>query len=113
MSIVDTWDWDKLKIEDVAEERLDADTKVRTAVYEFTDEFGYFPNRIIMGYKLLDEALNQFYCNTIPIKTLAELTEEKNLGVYAKYEGIPVEIDYKNPDRLEVGYMSEWLKNKC
>lgn len=113
MSIVDTWDWDKLKLEAETENfEMDADTKVRTALYEFEMVNGIRPNRINMGYKLSDELMNQFYYNTIPVKTLAELAKEKSLGVWAEYEGIPVKIDYDNPDILEVGYMVKWTENK-
>ena len=113
MSIVDTWDWNKLKLEAEAEDfEMDANTKVRTAVYEFENKFGLFPNRINMGYKLSDELARQFYYDTIPVQTLAELAKQKNLGVWAEYEGIPVKIDYDNPDILEVGYMVKWTGNK-
>ena len=113
MSIVDTWDWDKVKIKAETENfEIDTDTKVRTAIYEFENKFGFFPNRINMGHKLSDELANQFYYNTIPIQTFAELAKQKNFGVWAEYEGIPVKIDYDNPDILEVGYMVKWMENK-
>lgn len=115
MSIVDTWDWDKLKNDTKAEAEnfeIDADTKVRTAVYEFENEFGIFPNRIIMGSNLADELSRTFLNNTIPMKTLEELAMVRELGIRVEYEGIPVKIDYDNQNNLEVGYMVKWMENK-
>lgn len=92
--------------------KIDADTKVQTLLYDFERENGIRPNRIIMGCDLADELRNQFYFNYIPIRTLEEMAEMKNLGVECKYEGIPIKIDYDNPDTLEVGYMVKWLEPK-
>lgn len=91
---------------------IDANTKVQTLLYGFERENGIRPNRIIMGCNLADELANQFYYNYIPIRTLEELAEMKNLGVTCEYEGIPIKIDYDNPDNLEVGYMVKWLEPK-
>ena len=113
MSIVDTWDWDKLDTSEYDKEiEMTADMKVQTALYNFESNYNIRPNRIVMGHKLSDELAQQFYYNNIPIKTLTELVKMKNLGVWAEYEGIPVEIDYDNPDNLEVGYMVKWKENK-
>lgn len=91
---------------------MDANMKVQCALYDFERVNGIRPNRIIMGHHLLDEVINQFYINTAPMKTLEETAREQKLGVYCKYEGIPVKVDYDNPDILEVGYMTKWLENK-
>ena len=110
MNIVDTWGWDKLKVEVEAEEERckDVDTLVRTAVYEFENEFGHFPNRIIMGCNLVDELSHIFWGNIVPMKTLEELAKEQKCGIKCEYEGIPVKVDYDNPDMLEVGYMMKY-----
>ena len=92
--------------------KMDANMKVQCALYDFERVNGIRPNRIVMGYHLLDEVVNQFYINTVPMKTLEEVAREQKLGVYCKYEGIPVKVDYDNPDLLEVGYMTKWLENK-
>lgn len=91
---------------------MNADMKVQTLLYGFERENGIRPNRIIMGYHLADELRNQFYYNYIPIRTLEEMAEMRNLGVTCEYEGIPIKIDYDNPNILEVGYMVKWLESK-
>ena len=92
MSVVDTWNWESLKpVEEDYE--ISADEKVRAALYNFQCAMGIRPNRITMGCNLSDELRRMYLCNTIPLK-----------GIY-EYEGIPVTIDYKNQDILEVGYM--------
>lgn len=114
MHIVDTWGWDKLKVEAEAEEghSKDVDTVVRTAVYEFENEFGHFPNRIVMGCNLVDELSRIFWGNIVPMKTLEELAKEQKCGIKCEYEGIPVKVDYDNPDNLEVGYVVKWTEDK-
>ena len=91
---------------------MSADMKVRCALYEFERINGIYPNRINMGYHLADELAEQFFYSNIPIKTLEELARERNMGKIYEYEGIPVNVDYDNPDVLEVGYMTKWLENK-
>ena len=99
MSIVDTWDWDKLDLSCYDEEfEMDADMKVRTALHEFEYDYGVRPNRITMGFNLLRE-LHKIFHIGMPMNL-------DNLSV--EYEGIPISIDYINPDNLEVGYMSKW-----
>jgi len=93
-------------------DKVNADAKVRTLLYGFERENGIRPNRIIMGCDLVDELANQFYYNTIPIKTLEEMAEMRKLGVICEYEGVPVKVDYDNPNNLEVGYMVKWLEAK-
>ena len=102
MSVVDTWNWDKLKPTE-EEFKIDANMKVHLALNDFENAFGIRPNRIIMGYHLLDEITSMFYDMNIPMKTLEEMAKEQKLGVYCKYEGIPIKIDYDNPNTLEVG----------
>lgn len=80
-----------------------ADIKVSTAIWEFENRYNTRPNRIIMGYHLIDELSKQFYCNFYPVKPIEEL--KKKFGIECRYEGILVKIDYDNPDALEVGYM--------
>lgn len=91
---------------------MSANMKVQCALHEFERINGMYPNRINMGYHLADELAEQFFYNNIPIKTLEELARERNLGVLREYEGIPVNIDYNNPNILEVGYITKWLENK-
>jgi len=110
MSVVDTWNWDKVKPEeDVLE--MDANTKVHVALYEFERVNGIRPNRITMGYHLLDEVVSQFYDKNFTMRTLEEVAREQNREVRCMYEGVPVKIDYDNPDILEVGYMVKWMEN--
>ena len=91
---------------------MNADMKVQTLLYGFEREHGIRPNRIIMGWHLANELRNQFYYNYIPIRALEELAEMRSLGVTCEYEGIPIKIDYDNPNILEVGYMVNWLEPK-
>ena len=88
------------------------DEKVRATLCEFYERCGIYPNTIIIGYRLSDELLEQFYYDTIPTRELKAVAEERNLCVRYEYEGIPVKIDYDNPDLLEVGYMVKWMENK-
>lgn len=90
--------------------KMNADMKVRCALYEFERVNGIRPNRIVMGYRLLDELTSQFYYTNVPMKTLEEAARERKLCVYCEYEGIPVKADYDNPELLEVGYMAKWME---
>lgn len=113
MSIVDTWDWDKLNPEELEEPfEVDAHMKVQAAIYDFENDFGIRPNRIIIGHHLLDEIVDTFYDKNFTMKTLEEAVREQNLGMICKYEGIPVKVDYDNPDILEVGYMAKRIWGK-
>lgn len=96
MSVVDTWNWDSLKpIEEDYE--VTADEKVRHALWNFECAMGIRPNRIIMGNNLADELRRMYLCNTAWEKVVYE------------YEGIPVTVNYENPNMLEVGYaMKLW-----
>lgn len=86
---------------------MNADTKVRTLLYGFERENGIRPNRIIMGWHLADELANQFFY----MRTSLMLMPKKDRdNLWAEYEGIPIRIDYDNPDILEVGYMVKWLE---
>lgn len=91
---------------------MDANMKVQCALYDFERVNGIRPNRIVMGYHLLDELANQFYYNTMPMRTLEQVAREQKLGVRCEYEGIPIKVDYDNPDILEVGCMVKWMENK-
>lgn len=113
MSVVDTWDWDKLDTSTYNEPiKMTADMKVQTALYDFENNFGVRPNTIVMGYHFLDEVVDIFYDKNFRMKTLEEVAKEQNLGVYCKYEGIPIKIDYNNPDTLKVGCMMDWTGKK-
>lgn len=96
MSVVDTWNWDKVKAEEEDYE-VTADEKVRHALWNFECAMGIRPNRIIMGCNLADELRRMYLCNTVSEKIVCE------------YEGIPVTVNYENPNMLEVGYaMKLW-----
>ena len=87
---------------------MDANMKVQCALYEFERVNGIRPNRIVMGYHLLDEVVNQFYCTNLPMSKLEKVAKEQNLGVRCEYECIPVKVYYDNPDMLEVGFMTKF-----
>lgn len=90
-------------------ENMSADLKVRTALCEFEELHGFCPNRITMGCNLVDELAQQFYY--LPVSTRG-LTAKERAELRCEYEGIPIKIDYDNPDILEVGYMVKWMENK-
>ena len=108
-SIVDTWDWDKLDTSTYDEPiKMTADMKVQIAINEFENHTGVRPNKIIMGYKLVDELHRQFIQSVISIREIdRELGKSKRM-----YENIPVEIDCDDANRLEVGYMVKWFEQK-
>lgn len=89
--ISDTWNWENLKpIEE--DYKVSADEKVQAALWNFESAMRIRPNRITMGLNLVDELRSVYGC-TIAMN-----------GVY-EYEGIPITVDYKNPNILEVGYV--------
>lgn len=106
MSVVNTWNWDKLKPEEKYY-KVTTDEKVRMLLYDFERENGIRPNRINMGWHLADELANQFFYMRVSVMTM---TEQERDGFRAEYEGIPIKIDYNNPDTLEVGYMVKWIE---
>ena len=91
--------------------KMSADMKVQCALYEFERVNGVRHNRIVMGYRLMDELVRQFYDARLQMKTLEEAARERKLCVRCEYEGIPVNVDYDNPELLEVGYMSKWMEH--
>jgi hypothetical protein len=113
MSIVDTWDWDKIDTSVYDEPiKMTADMKVRNAICGFVEIYNTFPNRIIMGYRLLYELRNIFFSSYTPLKTFEELIREQERGVTHEFEGIPIKVDNDNPDTLEVGLMIKWTEEK-
>lgn len=113
MSIVDTWDWDKIDTSVYDEPiKMTADMKVRTALLEFYEHYGIWPNKIIMGYHLLYELQNIFFSNYVPLKTFEELIREQKRDIKHEFEGIPIDVDNDNPYRLEVGFMLNWIEAK-
>lgn len=90
---------------------MNADMKVRLALYDFENRYNIRPNSINMGYRLADELAYSFY-NDMSLHTLEELLKGGNSRVVCQYEGIPVRVVYDNPDTLEVGYMVKWAENK-
>jgi len=110
MSVVDTWDWNKLDLSCYDEDfKMTADMKARTILRDFYEHYGIFPNKIIMGYRLVDELYKEFIST---VRTFDEVNLTLNGDVKCEYEGIPVDIDYNNPDRLETGIMVKWMENK-
>lgn len=107
MSVVDTWDWDRLKPTEEALEAfgIDANMRVQLALSDFENGFSFRPNRIVMGYRLLNEIVDTFYDKNFTMETLEEAARKNNYRVCCEYHGIPVEIDYDNPNTLEVGCM--------
>lgn len=106
MSIVDNWDWDKLDLSGYDKEfKMTADMKVRSALLEFYELYNIWPNKIIMGHHLENDLYKEFIST---VRSFEEIMAINNGDMKCEYEGIPVDIDYNNPDRLEVGCMLEW-----
>lgn len=69
-----------------------ADEKVQAALWNFECVMRVRPNRITMGTNLMAE-VRRAYGFTLSFD-----------GTY-EYEGIPITVDCKNPNILEVGYV--------
>ena len=74
---------------------MDIDRRVQAVLHDFKAYYNIYPNRITIGDRLAHELQVQFYCYHVPDK----------IGELHTYCGIPVKIDYDNPDILEVGFM--------
>lgn len=85
MSIVNARDLEKYY-------EVSADEKVQAALWNFECAMRVRPNRITMGINLIEELRMAYGC-----------TLSSN-DVY-EYEGIPITVDCKNPNILEVGYV--------
>lgn len=70
--------------------------KFQFNLYEFKDSFKPIPNKIILGYRLYDTLRSQ-----IPVYK----ADSNELISYVSFKGIPIEVDYDNPDKFEVEYM--------
>ena len=101
----DIWNWDDwCKVKSIEMYNVvNPHIRVQQAIDSFQCNHGMCPNTIIMGYHLSNELYTQF----APIIDIKEVVEIENKGRVAAYEGIPVEIDMNNPNRLCVGYMEE------
>ena len=111
MSVVDQWDWSKVKPteEDMLEE-ADTETKLHMLLYDFENNVGVPPNRINLGCKLVEELVNKYFATIAPLKSLEERAKERKSGVVGEYEGVPIKVDYDNPYIVEVGYMNKWIE---
>ena len=89
---------------------MDTDMKVMAAIHDFANQYGEYPNRVVMGCNLVDELRRRFMAEVVPIKELDKIVEAQNMGIRCEYDGIPIEVDYDNPDRLEVGWMTKWIE---
>lgn len=109
MSMVDQWDWSKVKpTEETKEDSvMAAHEKIQDAIYSFEINCNIIPNRIIMGYDLANKIKDY---NCVLTGCWEEVGNRLNRGVVYEYEGIRVFIDYDNPDNLEVGYMNKWIE---
>lgn len=85
MSIVNARDLEKYY-------EVPADEKVQAALWNFQSAMRVRPNRITMGLNLFNELRRAYGCTI----SLSETYE---------YEGIPITVDYKNPNIVEVGYV--------
>lgn len=102
MSVADNWKLDGFLTEDKNNAWTEIDYRVRKALCEFEAKYNIHPNRIIMGYRLANELRGvlderRTYRSILPMCDLLEFL----------YAGIPVELDYANPEKLSVGYMVE------
>jgi hypothetical protein len=112
MSVVDTWNWDKVKptFKDTFE--ADTETKLHMLLHDFENDFGVSPNRINLGNKLVEELRNKYFADIAPLGSLEEMAEIRRSGVVGEYEGVPIKVDYDNPYGIEVGCVIKWLEPK-
>jgi hypothetical protein len=68
------------------------------SVYEC--KYGFTPNKIVMGYDVYQYFQTQFYCEYVK-----EKDEYLGYKTTCAFWGVPIEVDYKNPNRLEIGHM--------
>ena len=92
---------EKLNIDsDVVAEVIDYEITKRNLIEslgEYECKYGFTPNKIIMGNNVYQCFRRQFYYGYI---------EEEDLKSYPyEFYGVPVEVDHKNPNRLEIGHM--------
>lgn len=83
---------------------MKADTLVRRAISDYWGKIGFEPNKIILGYNLLNALRRDILHMDNPVDKLEEL----RLNVRYEYMGIPIEVDYNNPYALKVGYMADY-----
>ena len=73
--------------------------RILDALTAFECNHGIIPNKIIMGYKLYGTFENR-------IRYKQAIEEDTNmLEVVSEFYGVPVEVDYDKPNRLEIGHM--------
>lgn len=81
-----------------------ADTRIGRAISDYWCKTGFEPNKIILGYNLLNALRRDILHITNPVDRFEEL----RLDVRYEYMGIPIEVDYNNPYALKVGYMADY-----
>ena len=91
---------------------MDTCTKLMISLDNFENDYNIMPNKIIIGYLLAAELCSYLDNNPIPTVSLEDVEKEKRCGTWGTWEGVPVFIDYKNPNTLEVGYMKSWKESK-
>lgn len=73
--------------------------RIIDALTVFECNHGIIPNKIIMGYYLYETFEKRIRCKQ------AIEGDVDMLGVVSEFYGVPVEIDYDSPNRLEIGHM--------
>ena len=88
---------------------FDANEMVQFAINKFCDDYGVYPNRVIVGSNLRKE-LEKLRIRWMSYESLEMERRMKmeGIGFVSAFQGIPVEIDYDNPDILKVGFMEEY-----
>ena len=82
---------------------MTADDYVMTAMESYWRENGIYPNALIMGRGLLSELKrNVFSFNNL----------EDSRCVSCEFCGIPIDVDYFNPDALKVGHMVDYTNDR-
>lgn len=91
---------------------MDTDMKLYSLLCRYEELYGIRPNKIIMGYKLIDELRAKFFSDFIMTSNAEGVKYIKTIKARHEYEGISIVIDYDNPNTLEAGYVFEWLEPK-
>lgn len=79
------------------------DKYIMDTIDEFSCKYGFYPNKIRMGYAIKDKLMEIYFYYTSPNNFSNYKIKNSDLG--CEYMGIPVEVDEEHPLILEVGYI--------
>lgn len=81
--------------------------KIFKAMGSYRAKNNLLPNKLVIGYKMIDRLRREILHFNHPVDKLEDL----RLKVKYEFYGVPVEVDYDNPDTLKVGYMVDYTSD--